>query len=101
MIRQAGAREVHLRIASPPVISPCFYGMDFPSAEELLANKFASIEEMRQWLGVDSLAYLSVEGLMKAVRSAHPDGLDYCNACFTADYPVPVEMGVTKEENEW
>jgi len=101
MIRQAGAREVHLRIASPPVISPCFYGMDFPSAEELLANKFASIEEMRQWLGVDSLAYLSVEGLMKAVRSAHPNGLDYCNACFTADYPVPVEMGVTKEENEW
>ncbi len=101
MIRQAGAREVHLRIASPPVISPCFYGMDFPSAEELLANKFASIEEMRQWLGVDSLAYLSVEGLMQAVRSAHPNGLDYCNACFTADYPVPVEMGVTKEENEW
>ncbi len=101
MIRQAGAREVHLRIASPPVISPCFYGMDFPSAEELLANKFGSIEEMRSWLGVDSLAYLSVEGLMEAVRSAHPNGLGYCNACFTADYPVPVEMGVTKEENEW
>lgn len=101
MIRQAGAQEVHLRIASPPVISPCFYGMDFPSAEELLANKFASIEEMRQWLGVDSLAYLSVEGLMEAVRVAHPNGLGYCNACFTADYPVPVEIGVTKEENEW
>ncbi len=101
MLRQAGAREVHLRIASPPVISPCFYGMDFPSAEELLANKFASIEAMRQWLGVDSLAYLSVEGLMEAVRTAHPNGLGYCNACFTADYPVPVELGVTKEENEW
>ncbi|RMF61640.1 MAG: amidophosphoribosyltransferase, partial [Bacteroidetes bacterium] len=56
---------------------------------------------MRQWLGVDSLAYLSVEGLMEAVKTANPSACGYCNACFTANYPVPVEMGVTKEENEW
>jgi len=101
MVREAGAKEVHFRVASPPVISPCFYGMDFPSHEELMANKFGSTEEMGAWLGVDSLAYLSVEGLMKAVTSANEHSLGYCNACFTTNYPVPVEMGITKEENDW
>lgn len=101
MVKDAGAREVHFRVTSPPVISPCFYGMDFPSHEELLANRFASIDEIRDWLGVDSLAYLSAEGLMKAVQKANKGKLGYCNACFTANYPVPVEMGVTKEENDW
>lgn len=102
MVRQAGAREVHFRVASPPVVSPCFYGMDFPSHEELLANRFGGdVEAMSEWLGVDSLAYLSTEGLMKAVRSANSADHGYCNACFTTNYPVPVEMDVTKEENEW
>lgn len=101
MIRDAGAKEVHFRIASPPVISPCFYGMDFPSFDELFANKFTDVDEMARWLGADSLAYLSVDGLMKAVREANPNPHGYCNACFTANYPVPVEMDVTKEENEW
>lgn len=101
MVREAGAREVHFRIASPPVISPCFYGMDFPSFDELFANQFDNPEAMAAWLGVDSLAYLSVDGMMKAVNTANPDRTGFCNACFTANYPVPVEMGVTKEENEW
>ena len=101
MVREAGAREVHFRIASPPVISPCFYGMDFPSFDELFANQFETTEEMAAWLGVDSLAYLSVKGMMDAVRAANPTATDYCNACFSAEYPVPVEMGVTKEENDW
>ncbi len=101
MIREAGAKAVHFRVAAPPVISPCYYGMDFPSHEELLAHQFDSEDEMAAWLGVDSLAYLSTDGLMKAVRSANESKLGYCNACFTADYPVPVEAGVTKEENEW
>ncbi len=101
MVREAGAKEVHFRVASPPVISPCFYGMDFPSAKELFANQFDDLEAMQKWLGVDSLAYLSEEGLMRAVRSANDGPHGYCNACFTAKYPVPVEMGVTKEENEW
>ena len=101
MIREAGAREVHFRVASPPVISPCFYGMDFPSKEELLANKFVDVDAMAEWLGVESLAYLSVDGLMAAVQDANSSPLGYCNACFTANYPVPVEMGMKKEENEW
>jgi amidophosphoribosyltransferase len=101
MVREAGAREVHFRVASPPVISPCFYGMDFPSKEELFANQFKNLDAMGEWLGVDSLAYLSPEGLMKAVHAANEGPHGYCNACFTARYPVPVEMGVQKDENEW
>ena len=101
MIRQAGAREVHFRISSPPVVSPCFYGMDFPSREELFANQFATVETMAEWLGVNSLAYLSEEGLMTAVQKSNSSPNGYCNACFTEDYPTPIDMGVTKEENEW
>ena len=56
---------------------------------------------MAEWLGVDSLAYLSVDGLTEAVRSANPNMLGLCNACFSAEYPVPVELDATKEENEW
>jgi amidophosphoribosyltransferase len=101
MIREAGAREIHFRVTSPPVISPCFYGMDFPSKEELLANKFESQEAMASWLGVDGLAYLSDAGMMRAVREAREGEQGFCNACFTGDYPVPVEMGATKEENDY
>lgn len=101
MIRDAGAKAVHFRVSSPPVVSPCFYGMDFPSTEELFANQFGSIDEMAQWLGVDSVAYISPKGLMKAVKKANDSKHGYCNACFTQDYPTPVEMGISKEENEW
>jgi amidophosphoribosyltransferase len=76
--------------------------MDFPSHDELLANRFGSdIEAMGRWLEVDSLAYLSTEGLMMAVRAANERPAGYCSACFTGKYPVPVELGVSKEENEW
>ena len=102
MLRDAGAREVHFRVSSPPVISPCHYGMDFPSHEELFANQFENdIERMRAWLGVDSLGYLSVDGLMTAVKSSSGSKHGFCNACFSARYPVPIEEGVTKEENDW
>ncbi|TDI71414.1 MAG: amidophosphoribosyltransferase [Bacteroidetes bacterium] len=102
MVKKAGAREVHFRVASPPVISPCFYGMDFPSHEELFATRHGcDIEKMRDWLGADSLAYLSIEGLIRAVKSANESDLGYCSACFSGEYPVPVTMGVTKDENEW
>ena len=97
MIRKAGAKEVHFRVASPPVISPCYYGMDFPSYEELAANQFESIEQFAQWLGVDSLAYLSTEGLMHAVQTANPSAAGFCNACFTAQYPIPVNTMPEKE----
>ncbi len=100
MVRDAGAKEVHFRVASPPVVAPCFYGMDFPSHDELIANRSGSVEETAEWLGADSLAYLSVEGMMQAVEEAHEDSSNYCNACFTKNYPVPVELGVLKEEND-
>jgi len=101
MVRDAGAAEVHFRVASPPVINPCFYGMDFPSKDELLVNQFNDLAQVETWLGVDSLAYLSVEGMMKAVHTANPASEGFCNACFSGRYPVPVETDVSKEENEW
>ena len=100
MVRDAGAAEVHFRSASPPVMWPCFYGMDFPSREELAANKHGSVEAIAEWLGVDSLGYLTVEGMMEAVEEAHDSADRYCNACFSGEYPVPVEFGVLKEEND-
>ena len=83
MIRDAGAREVHLRITSPPVTNPCFYGMDFPSKDELLAHRHDhDVHSMAEWLGADSLVYLSPAGLMKAVRKANRGAKGYCTACF-------------------
>jgi amidophosphoribosyltransferase len=102
MVREAGAKEVHFRVASPPVVSPCFYGMDFPTEEELLANQHGSdVEAMAAWLGVDSLGYLSVEGMRSAVSAANTGKHGYCDACFSRNYPVPVDMTVSKDENEW
>ncbi|HRR07684.1 MAG TPA: amidophosphoribosyltransferase [Rhodothermales bacterium] len=92
MVREAGAREVHFRVTSPPVISPCYYGMDFPTPDELFANQFEDIDGMAAWLGVDSLAYLSEEGLLEAVRETNSIPPNYCTACFTNKYPVPVQV---------
>jgi amidophosphoribosyltransferase len=85
MIRNAGAKEVHMRISCPPTISPCFYGVDTPSKKELIAaNK--SVEEIRDFIGAESLAYLSLEGLKKACDDgAHTR---YCTACYTGSYPT-------------
>jgi amidophosphoribosyltransferase len=85
MIRNAGAREVHMRISCPPTISPCYYGVDTPSKRQLIAaNK--SVEEIRQFIGADSLAYVSLEGLKKACG----EGVQttYCTACYTGEYPT-------------
>jgi amidophosphoribosyltransferase len=85
MIRNAGAKEVHMRISCPPTISPCFYGVDTPSKKQLIAaNK--SIEEIRDYIGADSLAYLSLEGLKKACGEG--EKTNYCSACYTGDYPT-------------
>ncbi|MDQ7037893.1 MAG: amidophosphoribosyltransferase [Aquificota bacterium] len=89
MLRRAGAREIHLRIASPPVRGPCYYGIDTPSKEELIANRM-SLEEIRDFIGVDSLKYLSLEGL----RSCVPSWEDFCDACFSCNYPTEVK-GIT------
>lgn len=101
MIRECNPAEIHFLVSSPPIISPCYYGMDFPSPDELIANRFdRDIEKMAKEIGVDSLRYLSPDGLVNAVKEANPSGHDYCTACFTANYPVPVNFGVEKEENE-
>ncbi len=85
MLRGAGAREVHLRIGSPPVRFPCFYGIDMPTKRELIASSL-SVDEIEERLGVDSLGYLSLEGMVEAVAEAGP----YCTACFSGDYPAPL-----------
>ena len=96
LIKKAGPREIHLRITSPPIISPCYYGMDFPSKDELIANQYhGNVEEIRKMLGVDSLEYLSVEKLLESVPRT-TEKTDYCTACFTRNYPLPIE----KDEEE-
>src|SRR5262249_53088319 len=84
LVRNAGAREVHLRISCPPTISPCYYGVDTPNKEELIASSH-SVEQIRQYVEADTLGYLSLEGLRRAV--ADHDG-HYCYACYTARYPT-------------
>jgi amidophosphoribosyltransferase len=86
MLREAGAAEVHVRISSPPVTDPCFYGIDFASKGELIASSL-SVDEICQTIGADSLAFVSLEGLTAASAQA-PDKL--CRACFTGDYPIPL-----------
>jgi len=89
MIRHAGAREVHMRISCPPTISPCFYGVDTPSKQELIASN-KSIEEIRKFIDADSLAYLSLEGLKKAC--ADGEKTTYCSACYTGKYPTKIDV---------
>jgi len=85
MVRDAGAKEVHMRISCPPTISPCYYGVDTPSKNQLIAaNK--SVEEIREYIGADSLAYLSLEGLRKAAGEG--EERIYCTACYTGKYPT-------------
>ena len=85
LIREAGAREVHFRVSSPPVISPCYYGIDMPTREELIgANK--TVEEIRRHLRVDTLGYLSLEGMHAAVAERGP----FCDACFSGNYTAPL-----------
>jgi amidophosphoribosyltransferase len=87
-LREAGASEIHMRISSPPCRHPCYYGIDFPDPRELIASK-RSVEQIRRHIGVDSLAYLKPDAMLAC--GAHP-AKDYCTACFTGDYPVPVRM---------
>jgi amidophosphoribosyltransferase len=84
MVRDAGAREVHMRISCPPTISPCFYGVDTPQRSELIAATH-SLEEIRKYLSADSVAYLSLDGLKGAVKGGQSK---YCTSCYTGVYPV-------------
>ena len=96
VIRRAGAKEVHVRVSSPPITHPCYYGMDFPTKGELIANRMTH-EEIERHLGVDSLGHLSLEGLLSAVS---PKGEGYCAACFSGDYPVAFEQSMAKNQLE-
>lgn len=87
MVRQAGAREVHLRIASPPITHPCHYGIDTPVRQELIASSHSE-EQIARYLRVDSLRYLSQEGLLESVGTS----AGFCRACFTGDYPIEFEQ---------
>jgi amidophosphoribosyltransferase len=92
LLRKAGAREVHMRICAPPIRYPCFFGVDMATRRELIAAK-KSIPEICEFIGADSLGYLSIEGLIKAVDL--PKDI-FCLACFTGDYPIPVQLEMDK-----
>lgn len=90
LLRTAGAVEVHLRIAAPPTTGPCFYGVDTPQKQELIASNH-SIEQIRQFIGADSLKYLSIEGMFMAVGAQHQaQDRKFCAACFDGEYPTPL-----------
>jgi amidophosphoribosyltransferase len=91
-LRDAGAKEIHLRVASPPIRHPCYFGIDFPDQKELVAHR-RSVAKIRDYLGVDSLYYLSIKGMLSCVRMPSEK---YCTACFSGKYPVNVEEPVEK-----
>jgi len=91
MLRDAGATEVHIRISSPPIVSPCFYGIDFGDAEQLIASD-KSVEEVRSEIGATSLAFLSLEGLQE---STDRPASEFCRACLTREYPTRIPDGRT------
>ncbi|MEY4701105.1 MAG: hypothetical protein RL326_1292 [Pseudomonadota bacterium] len=96
MLRQAGAREVHLRISSPPTTDPCYYGIDTPDKQDLIASKH-SVPEIAKFIGVDSLAYLSLEGLYRAVESTPGK---FCDACFSGSYPAGTPVAITPKRQQ-
>ena len=96
MMRAAGAAEVHMRIASPPTTNPCFYGVDTPDKDQLIAAKL-DIDAITKEIGADSLAFISIDGLYRAMGEAgrNPDGPQFCDACFTGDYPIKLASGLS------
>ncbi len=96
MMRAAGAVEVHMRIASPPTTNPCFYGVDTPDKDQLIAAKL-DIDAIAKEIGADSLAFISIDGLYRAMGEAgrNPDRPQFCDACFTGDYPIKLASGLS------
>ncbi|OGW75804.1 MAG: amidophosphoribosyltransferase [Omnitrophica bacterium RBG_13_46_9] len=92
-LRQAGAKEVHMRVSCPPLVAPCYYGIDFPTAKELIASEH-SIEEIRKFVGLDSLKYLSLDGMLESMMLPRED---FCTACFTKEYPEVIDKRFTKK----
>jgi len=98
MMRAAGAAEVHMRIASPPTTNPCFYGVDTPDRDQLIAAKL-DIDAITKEIGADSLAFISIDGLYRAMGEAsrNPNGPQFCDACFTGDYPIKLASGLSSK----
>jgi amidophosphoribosyltransferase len=96
MLRHAGAKEIHMRISSPPTTDPCYYGIDTPDKQELIAAH-STVEQIAQFIGVDSLAYLSMEGLYRAVGS---EPGKFCDACFTGSYPAGTPIAITSKKQQ-
>lgn len=95
LIREANPKSIHLRISSSPILHPCYYGMDFPSRDELIANKLKSLKEIEKYLEVDSLEYLTIDEMLEAVSEAGRQ--NFCTACFSGDYPTEIDVNFTKE----
>lgn len=97
MVREAGAKEVHMRIASPPTTDPCFYGVDTPDKDKLIASKM-TVDEIAKLINVDSLAFVSIDGLYRATGEANRknDTPQYCDACFTGEYPIAIADNETE-----
>jgi amidophosphoribosyltransferase len=99
LIREGNPKEIHLRISSPPIMHPCYYGMDFPSREELIACRFnGNIKEIEKYLEVDSLEYLTIDEMLEVVKESDPE--DFCTACFSGKYPTSVNSNFKKEMYE-
>lgn len=96
LVRGAGAREVHMRVSSPPIVGPCYYGIDTPNRDELIAANH-SVDEIAKLIGVDSLGYLSLDGMLHAVPGG-PGG--FCDACFSGNYPTPAPTSTVKLRHE-
>ncbi|NDE90918.1 MAG: amidophosphoribosyltransferase [Alphaproteobacteria bacterium] len=101
MVRQAGAKEVHMRISSPPTKFSCFYGIDTPEKEKLMAHKY-SVDEMAKLIGADSLAFISLDGLYRAAgeQKRDPEKPSYCDACFSGEYPTVLTDLITKMDDQ-
>ncbi|HMR66721.1 MAG TPA: amidophosphoribosyltransferase [Anaerolineae bacterium] len=99
LIRDGGAREVHVRVSSPPVRHPCFMGVDMATRSQLIGHRL-DVEGIRQKIGADTLAYLSLEGLTAAVQDSLPQSRTHCNACFSGHYPLPIPEWLFDEDRE-
>jgi amidophosphoribosyltransferase len=91
-LRQAGAKEIHMRVSCPPIRFPCFYGVDFPTKKELLANN-RDLDQIKEFLEVDTIGYISLEGLLNC--AAKPTD-HYCTACWNGKYRIPIDITVNK-----
>ncbi|OED34160.1 amidophosphoribosyltransferase [PVC group bacterium (ex Bugula neritina AB1)] len=91
-LRECGAKEIHMRVSCPPVVSPCFYGMDFPSTKDLIGAQ-KSVEAIGDHIGVDSLSYLSLQGMKNALNGEKDE---FCDACFSKSYPIKVDQSANK-----